>query len=71
MDEGDEDRLYTSDAAALLGVKPVTLRAYVSRGQMPAPDGADRLKGLWWHRSTLTAWKRPGRGNWSSTSRDD
>ena len=63
-DGDDQTRLYTTDAAALLGVKPATLRSYVARGQMPTPDGADRLKGLWWHPATLTAWARPGRGNW-------
>lgn len=63
-DSADQPRLYTADVAALLNVKPGTLRSYVSRGQMPAPDGADRLKGLWWHEATLTAWERPGRGNW-------
>lgn len=52
-----------SDVAAHIGVSPATVRAYLARGQMPAPDG--RLgRAPWWKPATITEWHqgRPGPG---------
>jgi hypothetical protein len=49
-------RLTIGDVARLLDVKPSTVRAYKTRGQMPAPDG--RLgRTPWWRTETITAWR--------------
>lgn len=42
-----------------LRVKASTVRSYLARGQMPAPDG-DISGTPWWWRETITRW-RPGR----------
>jgi len=67
-------RLYSADmakklgiaqAAARLGVKPSTWRAYMAREQAPAPDGREEISGTpWWWDSTIDAFgkARPGRG---------
>ncbi len=51
------------DVAAHLEIKPDTVRAYNTRGQMPPPDGRDDYGRPWWHPSTIEGWQRPGRGN--------
>lgn len=57
------DRLTGPQAAAQVGVDPVTWRAYVSRGQAPQPDGRDPgTDRPWWHRKTVTAWQESRRG---------
>lgn len=55
--------LTTSDVAARLGVDPATVRAYVSRGTMPKPDG-HLGRTPWWRPETVDAWRagRPGQG---------
>jgi len=49
------DQLTVTDIAALLGIKPATWRAYVSRGQAPPPDG-HLGRTPWWRRLTIAAW---------------
>lgn len=51
--------------AEALGVRPSTVRSYVSRGVMPAADGYDK-HGPWWWNDTFQGWtlQRPGRGRW-------
>lgn len=50
-----------ADVAAHLEVAESTVRAYLARGQMPAPDG--RLgRTPWWRPATIRGWERPGRG---------
>lgn len=59
------EKLGNIQAAALLDVNPSTWRAYVARGQAPAPDGHEEISGApWWWRRTVEAFKRsrPGRG---------
>lgn len=54
--------LSTGEVAERVGVKPDTIHAYVTRGQMPAPDAViGRLKG--WLPETIDAWNanRPSR----------
>lgn len=47
-----------TDIASHLGVAAVTVRAYLSRGQMPAPDG--HISNLpWWDADRIRAWERP------------
>jgi predicted DNA-binding transcriptional regulator AlpA len=58
-----DDQLSTREVAALAGIEAPTLRAYVTRGQAPKPDG--RVGGSnWWWRSTIEQWldNRPGPG---------
>lgn len=51
--------------AAELDVKPATVRSYLARGQMPAPDG--RVSGApWWKPATIHQWK----ANRTPTGRD-
>lgn len=58
-----DDLLDTGDVAALVGVKPATIRQYAHRGDMPKPD---RIIGRSpaWRRSTIQRWldTRPGQG---------
>lgn len=50
MDQAD--RWTVADVAGHLGVAPATVRAYLARGQMPAPDG--RLgRTPWWAPDTI------------------
>lgn len=50
-----------ADVATHIGVRPVTVRAYVARGQMPEPDGT--VGGSpWWHPETITTWHAARRG---------
>lgn len=47
-----------SDIAHHLGVAAVTVRAYLSRGQMPGPDG--HIAGSpWWDAERIRDWERP------------
>lgn len=62
LDMAVEDRLYLVDVAAHYGVAPATVRAYRSRGQIPAPDSLEGARNPWWHRATITGWPRPGTG---------
>jgi predicted DNA-binding transcriptional regulator AlpA len=58
-----KDHLTIPDVAAVAGVKPKTIGAYMARGQMPPPDG--RLgRTPWWRPDTIKHWlaNRPGRG---------
>lgn len=50
------------DVAAYFGIAESTVRGYLSRDQMPAPDGRDQY-GPWWHEPSITSWHRPGPGN--------
>lgn len=47
-----------------LGVKPTTVRSWLSRGQMPDPDGRDDAGRAWWLPDTIRQWNanRPGQG---------
>lgn len=50
-----DDRLTSTEVAAILGIKPRTLSAYLARGQGHEPDG--RIgRTPWWYRSTAEAW---------------
>ena len=58
-------KLGAKDAAAMVGVKPNTWRAYVAREQAPAPDGREEISGTpWWWESTVKRFRdsRPGQG---------
>lgn len=47
-----------SEVASHLGVAAVTVRSYLSRHQMPAPDG--HISNLpWWDADRIRAWDRP------------
>ncbi len=63
MDAADLGQaLTTSQAAALAGIRPDTLRHYATKGLAPAPR---RFGGsLVWHESEIRRWlaNRPGRG---------
>jgi predicted DNA-binding transcriptional regulator AlpA len=49
------DALTVADVARLVGLAPSTIRAYVSRSQMPAPSG--RLGATpYWTRAQLADW---------------
>lgn len=51
------ERLTVRDVAAQLGKKEATVRAMVSRGKLPAPDG--RLgRTPWWRPDTIAAWEQ-------------
>lgn len=54
-----DDRLTVSEIAILLGIKPETWRAYVSRGQRPAADGMLDGRTPFWHRSTVESTRKP------------
>jgi len=45
-----------AEVAAHLGVTPSTVTAYLSRGQMPQPDGRVG-RSPWWHPETIRAWR--------------
>lgn len=51
------DRLTTAQVCTLLGIKPATWRAYVSRGQAPKADGQFDARTPYWERKTIEAWK--------------
>ena len=58
-------KLTAAMAAAMVGVKPNTWRAYVARGHAPAPDGREELsQHPFWLESTVREWEanRPGPG---------
>lgn len=47
------------DIAAFLSITPVAVRAYLSRGKMPTPDGY--ISGSpWWNADRIREWPRPG-----------
>lgn len=50
----------TRAVATYLGVKHATVRSYLSRGQMPPPDGRIDDK-PWWFEETITNWRQPTR----------
>jgi len=57
--------LTSAQAAEAAGVGESTFRAYVARGQAPAPDGRDLMSGQpGWYVATISTWMavRPGRG---------
>lgn len=69
--QADDDRLLTGpQAAELAGVKPSTWRAYVARGQAPAPSVSMPGKD-YWRVSDLQRWldTRPGKGGRPRSSR--
>ena len=43
--------------ADMLGIKPGTWRAYVTREQAPAADGQHDGRTPWWYESTVRAWR--------------
>lgn len=52
------DQWGISDISSHLGVAAVTVRAYLSRGQMPQPDG--HIAGSpWWNADRIRGWERP------------
>lgn len=53
----EPDRYGSHKAAAYVGEKPATWRAYVARGQAPQPDGFDQTFGRnFWLKTTLDEW---------------
>ena len=52
------------EVAEYLGVQPSTVRAYVARGEMPAPDGHVG-RSPWWTPETITQWHESRRGHGS------
>ncbi len=73
----EQDEIVGNDAAAaFVGVKAAsTWRAYVRRGQAPAPDRREIVGGHAlpvWSRATLTKWRdtRPGRGHKRQAAED-
>lgn len=52
----NRDRLTVAQVAALAGVKPSTWRAYVSRGQAPAPVAHLDARTPLWDRVEVEAW---------------
>ncbi len=50
------DKWTTADIAAYLDVKPATIHAYRSRGQMPPPDGM-LGRTPWWYAATIHTWR--------------
>ena len=59
-----DDWWSSEDVATYLGVKPSSIRAYVTRGQMPSPDrliGQKRIR--LWKPDTIITWheSRPRR----------
>ena len=54
-----DDKLRIDDVAALLNIKPVTFRAYVSRQQAPPADGQFDGRTPYWLRSTIETWRKP------------
>jgi predicted DNA-binding transcriptional regulator AlpA len=69
MTSGD-DKLRSSAAAELAGVKLSTWSSYVARKQAPKPDGHYDRRTPWWLRSTVNDWKasRPGQGSRKHTT---
>lgn len=59
-----DEKLTVAEAAARVGIKPVTWRGYVHAGQAPQKDGEYDKRTPWWYASTVDAWNasRPGRG---------
>ena len=55
------------EVAEHLGVQRSTVRAYVARGEMPAPDGHVG-RSPWWTPETITQWHESRRGHGSRRS---
>ena len=55
---GRNDMLTTKAVAELLGIEPVTWRAYVHRGRAPKADGYLGPT-PYWLRSTIEKWEAP------------
>lgn len=67
MTDDQGEWLDVAAIAARYGIKAGTWRAYVSRGQAPAPDDPDAGRPAWyrrprWRAATLDGWTRPGQG---------
>lgn len=62
-DTPDDPYLEIRDLAEHLGVKVPSVRRYISRGDLPAPDHRVGRSPLW-RKSTITAWEstRLGQG---------
>jgi len=45
-----------AEVAAYAGIKPGTVHAYRSRGEMPQPDGYV-ARSPWWRPETIRAWR--------------
>lgn len=55
-----DGRMSTRDVAEVLGVAESTVRAYLSRGQMPPADG--HFEGPpWWRPETIKRWRETRR----------
>lgn len=52
-----DDQLTVREVAELLGIAPVTFRAYVSRGRAPKADGQFDGRTPYWLRSTIESWR--------------
>jgi len=50
------DPMTIRDVARYTDRKESTIRAYLSRGQMPPPDGRTG-RTPWWHPETIRAWR--------------
>jgi hypothetical protein len=48
-----QDRVCSTEAAALLGLSDTAWRSALARGDLPPPDGRTPRGAPWWHRSTL------------------
>lgn len=64
LDAVTADQLTTGEVAALVGIRPDSVRRYRLRGVFPDPDGyVGRTP--WWRRPTVEAWlasrQGPGR----------
>lgn len=51
------DVLTVTAVAQVLGIEPVTWRAYVSRGRAPQPDGHLDARTPFWYRDTIVKWE--------------
>src|SRR5215472_7755181 len=56
MPKPKPDAIDTAGLAALLGVKPATIRQYRYRGILPAPDGTISRGPFWWP-ATIERWR--------------
>jgi hypothetical protein len=63
-----EELWTTDDVARFLGVESVTVRAYLARGKMPAPDQKYGVTNLW-KPTTIKKWakSRPRSGEGTQT----
>ena len=63
MADATPDQLTTADVARLAGITPESVRTYLRRRTIPAPDGHLGVT-PWWRPATIEAWlaSRPKRG---------